>query len=495
MKLLSLATALTISLSISAQSSDCNCNRCQILKTVGYQFNALRLGDITLPKDINGTPITWSIQPDASASDYMSYTSGVISVTSLPKGEYRQAGTITASAGNETFVYPLTLAPDDEMYGYLYCHMAGTSENTLYAIGTKADGGVKYHPVINNQPIYDPEELAKVEGGVRDAFITRSYDGKEYLMVTTDMSNRKSRTWWNHGINLMKSNDLIHWTSTTFDFRKGPEIFSDSLSKNIYKDFSLINRVWAPQVSWDKDYEWKDKDGKVIDKGGYFVYYSMLSTNEGDDHDRMYYSYANKDFTTLTKPQLFHDRGIAMIDCHIDWNDCDQQYHIFFKREGADARDRGIYKAVFDKLPGASSSSFTGSFGQWKDILHITNEGTNLTEGPSAFRLINENKWKVAYIRYSGGKAYKICNANSILEDIDKGQVIEGDVNPQHGSFITLTEDEYNLLEAWTALKAQADALASDPKTAKGSKLKAIKAKLQKTYTEDAVKQLLKLYK
>ncbi|MCR5313921.1 MAG: glycoside hydrolase family 43 protein [Bacteroidaceae bacterium] len=486
-------TLTTLALAIGTSFATANaqkaqlCTHNEILKKVQYQFNALR-NDITLPTEVNGTDITWLLQAKDSS---LTLQGNNLHVAKLPKGKYADGGFLWASVDNgETLKFPLTIAPDDERYGYLYCHMAGTSENTLYAIGTKEDKGRKFKPLIANQPVYNAEDMAKIEGGVRDAFIYRAIDGG-YLMVTTDMSNRKTRTWFNHGIDLMKSNDLIHWTSVTFDFRKGPSIFCDSTkTKDVYKNYSLINRVWAPQIIWDADYDWKDGSPK----GGYFIYYSMLSKNDGDDHDRMYYSYANRDFTKLTKPQLFHDRGIAMIDCHIDWNDCDQQYHIFFKREGANAKDRGIYKAVFDKLPGAcqGQSDFTGSFGQWKDILHITNEGTNLTEGPSAIRRINENAWNVTYIRYSGGKAYKINGADALIENIDNGQVIEGDVNPQHGSFMTLTESEYKMLEAWSELTLKTQAL--EKKSPKSRKVKEAKAILAQQYDSNAVEKLLELY-
>ena len=483
--LLTVLAVTTTALSMNAQE----CTHCDIMKSVKYQFNALR-NDITLPSSVNGADVKWLLQTTDSAITLQGNT---LHVNELPKGNYKNGGFLWASINNgETLKFPLTIAPDDEMYGYLYCHMAGNSENTLYAIGTKEDKGRKFKPLIDNQPVYDAEKMAGIEGGVRDAFICRAVDGG-YLMVTTDMSNRKSRTWFNHGMNLMKSNDLVHWTSVTFDFRKGASIFCDAETNksDVYKDYSLINRVWAPQVIWDADYDWKDGSPK----GGYFIYYSMLSTNAGDDHDRMYYSYATRDFTKMTKPKLFHDRGIAMIDCHIDWNDCDRQYHIFFKREGANAKDRGIYKAVFDKLPGAcqQQSDFTGSFGQWKDILHITNEGTQLTEGPSAIRRINENAWNVAYIRYSGGKAYKINGADALLENIDMGQVIDGDVNPQHGSFMTLTETEYKMLEAWSELTLKTQAL--EKKSPKSSKVKAAKAALAQTFETNAVEQLLELYR
>ncbi len=461
----------------SVCSNASECTKCNIMQMLRYQLNAVR-NDIVLPSEIDGKRIRWEMS-NASGGDneYMTFDGKTLHVKKLPKGDYMKIGILKAEVDGEAMKFNVTLAPDDGMFGYLYCHMAGTSENTLYALGTKEDGGVKFHPLLDNQPVYDAEEIAGIEGGVRDAFILRAAGGNGYLMVTTDMSNRKSRTWFNHGINLLKSNDLIHWTSTTFDFRKGSEIFSDPDSRDVYKDYSLINRVWAPQMIWDKDYD----NGK----GGYFVYYSMLSTNEGDDHDRMYYSYADKDFTTLTKPRLFHDRGIAMIDCHIEWNDCDRQYHVFFKREGVSGYERGIYKAVFDKL---------GS-GQWRDVLHITNEGKENVEGPSAFRLINENRWKVAYIRYSGGKCYKLCNADALLENIDKGTPIEGDVNPQHGSFMTVTEEEYNLLETWSALKLRIQELeTSSPKAAASKKVKAAKAALEVVYDDNPIAQLTALY-
>lgn len=96
--------------------------------------------------------------------------------------------------------------------------MSGRGEWTAYALSRD---GVHFHDLIDGDPVYNVEEMSKIEGGARDAFICRTSDGKGYLMVTTDMSNAKSRSWFNYGINLLKSDDLIHWTSTTFDFRQG----------------------------------------------------------------------------------------------------------------------------------------------------------------------------------------------------------------------------------------------------------------------------------
>ena len=146
---------------------DDNCTRCKLLRAVDYQFHAIR-NDITLPQSIEGKTVRWELK-NIEAPSYLSFDGQSLHVKSLPKGRYMEAGTLIGKIADEQFSYPLALAPDDEKYGYLYCHMAGTSENTLYALGTKADRGVLFHPLLDNQPIYDAEEMAGIEGGVRDS--------------------------------------------------------------------------------------------------------------------------------------------------------------------------------------------------------------------------------------------------------------------------------------------------------------------------------------
>ncbi|MDE6807763.1 MAG: alpha-N-arabinofuranosidase, partial [Prevotella sp.] len=146
--------------------------------------------------------------------------------------------------------------PQKGDYGYLYCHMSDKGQWTAYAVSRD---GYHYEDILGGGPIMDPKEHARIEGGQRDAFICRSWDGKGYVMVTTDMNNSmtkalgKQSEWDNYGIDLLKSDDLIHWTSVSFDYRKGTEIFSNPNDKSVYKEWSTINRVWAPQIFWDPD--------------------------------------------------------------------------------------------------------------------------------------------------------------------------------------------------------------------------------------------------
>lgn len=317
-------------------------------------------------------------------------------------------------------------------YGYLYCHMSDNGEFTAYALSRD---GLHYHDLNEGKAVVDPVAMAGIEGGQRDAYVCRKSDsGKGYLMVTTDMCVAKSKHWYNYGINLMKSDDLIHWTSKTFDFRKGSEIFCDPESPDVIADWSNINRVWAPQVFWDPDYVWASGE-----KGGYFIYYSIWSFNEDDKYDRMVYSYADKTFTKLTKPRVLFDWGYATIDADINFLEIDGKYHMLIKKEGGHP---GIFQTKADKL--------TGPWPEPDEDDFVSFEGKKKCEGSSAFQIVGEKGWRVAYIQYSDRpKHYRICQTDEYLKGFHDPVDIEGVTAPQHGSFMRLTKKEYQRLEKY----------------------------------------------
>ena len=313
-------------------------------------------------------------------------------------------------------------------YGYLYCHMSDRGEYTAYAVSRD---GMNYQDILEGNAIMNPEEHARIEGGQRDAFITRAWNGKGYVMVPTDMCVRKSHKWDNYGIDLLTSDDLVNWRSVTFDFRKGPQIFCDPESPDIYKDWSTVNRVWAPQIFWDPDYTWSD--GR---KGGYMIYYSLWNRAE-EAYDRMYYSHADESFTRLTKPRLLFDWGYATIDADINYLKSDGLYHMLIKKEGGKP---GIYTATAKRL--------TGPWSEPVEDDYVSFEGNKKCEGSSAFQLIGDDEWRVAYIEYSSKpKHYRICKADKYLRNFNSPVDIEGVTGPQHGSFMRLTKKEYKRLK------------------------------------------------
>lgn len=315
-------------------------------------------------------------------------------------------------------------------YGYLYCHMSGRGEWTAYALSRD---GLHFNDLINGDPVFSPQEHARIEGGTRDAYICRTHDGKGYLMVTTDMCVAKSKKWDNYGIDLLRSDDLINWKSVTFDFRKGAGIFSDPESPDVYKDWSTVSRVWAPQIFWDPDYRWAD--GR---QGGYFIYYSLWNRAE-EKYDRMYYSYADETFTTLTKPQLLFDWGYATIDADINYVPADGLFHMMIKKEGGKP---GLFTAT--------SKSLRGPWGEPVEDDYVNFEGKKKCEGVSAFQIDGEDGWRIAYIEYSSRpKHYRICKADKFMRNFSDPQDIQGVTAPQHGSFMRITKKEYERLKNW----------------------------------------------
>lgn len=318
-------------------------------------------------------------------------------------------------------------------YGWLYCHMSDRGEWTAYALSRD---GEHFHDLIGGEAVFDPAEHARIEGGTRDAYICRAHDGKGYLMVTTDMKVAASHKWDNYGIDLLVSDDLINWRSTTFDFRKGPEIFSDADRADvpdIYDDWSKVRRVWAPQIFWDEEYEWPD--GR---KGGYMVYYSLLNSAE-DPYDRMFYSYADENFDNLTRPQLLLDWGYATIDADINYLPTDSLYHLMIKKEGGRP---GLYTATAENLRGPWSMPV--------DDDYVDFEGKKMCEGVSAFQLPGHNDWRIAYVEYSSNPhRYRLCDADKYMRNFSNPRDLKGVNAPQHGSFMRLTKEEYDRLEAW----------------------------------------------
>lgn len=319
-----------------------------------------------------------------------------------------------------------------QVYGYLYCHMSRNGEWTAFALSRD---GENWHDLNHGREVYDTRKLSAIEHGARDAYIARDGSGRGFVMVTTDMCVARSHKWNNYGIDLLKSDDLIHWTSTTFDFRSGPSIFCDPTSSDPYHDYGAISRVWAPQVMWDPNHRWPDGE-----RGGYFVYYSLLNDKE-EKYDRMYYSYADASFTRLTKPRLLFDWGYATIDADINYIKADGKYHLLIKKEGG---HRGIFTT--------KSKLLTGPWPEPDESDYVSFEGNKLTEGSSAFQVAGEEGWHVGYVEYSSRPAkYRICRADKHLSHFNSPEDIKGVGAPQHGSFLQLTQEEYERLENYWA--------------------------------------------
>ena len=153
---------------------------------------------------------------------------------------------------------------------YLFVYFTGNRMSEEAVRMAVSLDGYNYKALNGDQPVLDSRVISST-GGVRDPHILRCEDGKTFYMVVTDMV---SGNGWssNRAMILLKSKDLVHWTSNIVNIQKK------------YPNQEDLKRVWAPQTIYDRE------------AGKYMVYWSM---QHGNGPDIIYYAYANKDFTDI----------------------------------------------------------------------------------------------------------------------------------------------------------------------------------------------------
>lgn len=303
----------------------------------------------------------------------------------------------------------------NDKVSFLFTYFTGNApaeEQISYAL---SDDGYNYTPLNQGMPVIKSDTIA-VAQCVRDPHILRGEDGKTFYMVATDM---KSSLGWssNRGIVLMKSTDLVNWTHSTVNF---PTRFP--------KSWKNVTRVWAPETVYDKD------------AGKYMVFFSLLSNEGGRTYDKIYYSYANKDFTDLeTEPVFLFDCGGSTIDGDIVFNEADGLYHMFFKGRG------GIHQATASRLT-AEPGKPLGS--QWTMIDSRVEVQDIPAEGVGVCRSLDGKSWVVMYDCYTTGH-YQFCKSDDLktfswVADTET----KGTFTPRHGTIMPITQAEKDRLIA-----------------------------------------------
>lgn len=287
---------------------------------------------------------------------------------------------------------------------YLFVYFTGNRMNEEAIRMAVSPDGYNYRALNGNQPIMDSRQISST-GGVRDPHILRSEDGKSFYMVVTDMV---SGNGWdsNRGMILLKSKDLVRWTSNIVNIQKK------------YPNQENLKRVWAPQTIYDRE------------AGKYLIYWSM---KHGGGADIIYYAYANKEFTDIEgepKTLFLPKSGNSCIDGDIIYKD--GLYHLFYKTEG---NGDGIKKATTISL----------TSGQWKESDDYKQQTKDAVEGAGIFPLIGSDKFILMYDVYMKGK-YQFTES----ADLDNFKVIDNaismDFHPRHGTIIPITRKELERL-------------------------------------------------
>lgn len=390
-----------------------------------YTLNEYRLkndirdlySDLSLPDTINlynlPVPVTWK----SSDTLFLSHDGHI---NGRLVGENKKV-TLTAylhdthSSTVEPKNFEVSIHGYEPYSNYLFAYFpANDNENIYYAL---SNDGYNFTAMNNGKRVVAADTVS-IKKGLRDPHVLRAPDGWFY-MVNTDM---KSSEGWssNRGMVLMKSKDLINWKHSTVHF---PDRF-----KGTY--FANVTRVWAPETIWDNDYQ--NKDGS---KGRLMVYFSILTNDGKVPYDKVFYAYANDDFTDLLdEPAYFYDRGSATIDMDIVYNPIDEHYHAFYKNEG----DGGICKVTAYSLLSKKGNPGT----QWSKPSGTLQQTTEAVEGAGVFKLINQNSWVLMYDCYMNGH-YQFTSSSD-LENFKFVQDTKtsGAFTPRHGTIIPITAQE-----------------------------------------------------
>ena len=313
---------------------------------------------------------------------------------------------LIAVSASATFAKKKQVAPQpqdpNEMVAYLFTYFNSNDpkdEQICYAL---SEDGYNYTPINDGMPVISSDTIALTQC-VRDPHILRCEDGKTFYMVVTDM---KSNLGWNsnRGMVLLKSTDLINWQHTAINF---PTRYT--------KTWKNVQRVWAPETIYDR------KAGK------YMVFYSLASSDRGS-YDKIYYQYANKDFTDLEgEPKWLFDAGCATIDGDIVYNEADQLYHLFYKQEAG----RGIYQAVAKELTD-----------KWQMIGGNVEQTKESVEGVGVCKAIDGRSWIIMYDCYGNGH-YQFCKSEDLKTfKFVQNTEMRGKFTPRHGTIIPITRAE-----------------------------------------------------
>lgn len=310
---------------------------------------------------------------------------------------------------------------DKDLTAYLFVYFTGNSvekEAVRYAVS--ADGYHYYH-LNNNKPVIDSKKISAT-GGVRDPHILRGDDGKTFYMVLTDMTSSKG---WdsNRGMVLLKSTDLVHWESTVVNIQ------------TTFPGNEDLKRVWAPQTIYDA------KEGK------YMIYFSLQYAG---GPDKIYYAYANKDFTGLeSAPKLLFvpQSGKACIDGDII--EKKGVYHLFYKTETEKA---GIKVATTTDL----------TSGKWTENENYLQQTKDAVEGSSVFRLNNSDDYILMYDMYTKGK-YQFTKSKDLENFTVIDNEISMDFNPRHGTILPITRSELKRITSKWGMPEQFPKINNNP--------------------------------
>ncbi len=281
-------------------------------------------------------------------------------------------------------------------------------------------------------------------GGLRDPHVIRSYDGKKFYLVATDLSIVRRPNWadaqqrGSRSIMVWESDDLVNWGQQRMCEVAVP----------------TAGCAWAPESVYDEE------------RGQYMLFWSSLTSDSGYDYHRVYRCFT-RDFKSFSEPEVYIDNGYSTIDVTI--KKIGDRYYRLSKNEDT--------KSVYFEVSQSAEETRYPLDGKWSRIdgdaidKFTSAGGDPRWEGELMYKVNGDNElWRVMVDHYGGwtedfpasskgltqfetssvesANFYSINDALSLPQYTDREGGVHGSgkVVYKHGAVLPITEEEYGAL-------------------------------------------------
>ncbi len=378
--------------------------------------NITLVDKISLDKTVN---VTWKSSDVSVITDTATGENGEIPAGVVTRGDTDKKVTLTAELkiGEQSLTkeFEMTVKAKPEelakrtkyLYAYFRGNIHGNGESQKIHMSVSEDGFF-WKELYNNEAILTNTEGT---GGVRDPYLVRSPEGDHFYLIGTDL-DANGGDWGAYGgkgslnIVVWESDDLVNWSDVRL-IEIAP---------------SYAGCMWAPETTYDPT------------TGEYVVYFA--SSINGPK--KILYV-KTRDFYHFTEAEVYknNDSEATYIDTSMTYYD--GVYYRFTKNED----NLSILLETSDKVLGDYTlvkKEIAGEFG---------------VEGPAIYKIDGEEKWVLymdGYADENWGVGYFPLIADS-LEDLKNANFrrlqageYEMPEGAKHGSFVPITEAEYNAL-------------------------------------------------
>jgi hypothetical protein len=285
---------------------------------------------------------------------------------------------------------------------WLFVGFKGNAEDGVY-YATSPDG---YHWTIANQdrPVFhqtSPNEL------MRDPFLQRGPDGTFHMVWTWSW---RSPTVIGHST----STDLLHWTPHE--------------QLNVLANEPAALNAWAPALYYEPD------------RKRWLIFWSSTIPGRfpGDDsgdsglNHRIFYT-TTPDFKTLAPSKVFFDPGYSVIDATLIQTG--NNYHLIFKDERKTPLKKVLQIATGPTIEGPWTNITPPISDHWSEGAAII---------PVAATANSPAGYLAYYDHYHAPQRYGALFSTDLVTWIDATNRIAFPAKLRHGSFLRITQAEYN---------------------------------------------------